>query len=383
MVDQKEGSIPFIIEERYDLSNLVTFIPNKRVPIHNWFYFKEGFSRDFVLLIFNWLRIKSNDLILDPFCGSGTTLLASKEFGVNAIGVDASPLAVFVTQVKTEDYDLEKIRDHAKEIFSKKFKKYEVKGLSPLTKRAFSRYSLEDIIFFKEEIRSVDDPKIRNFFTLALMNSANKVTYAYKDGSVVKIREKPTIPLKKVFKRIVKRMIHDLKRVDYKGSEIKVYLGDARKVDFLQENYFDAVITSPPYLNKIEYTKVYSIEYELFFEDFKFDSFRSYIGLNPKNVKDLFPELNLPDVAKAYLQDMNDALKEIYRVMRDGAKCSMVVAEGAFPDRIVPVDLLMANLAKRIGFKVEKIVVVNKRVVTRDRTFKIGRARESIVIMKK
>ncbi|MCP8313059.1 MAG: hypothetical protein H3Z53_01620, partial [archaeon] len=337
----------------------------------------------FVLLMLDWLRIESNDWILDPFCGSGTTLLASKEFGVNAIGVDASPLAVFVTQVKTEDYDLEKIRDYARELFSKKFKKYEIKGLSSLTKRAFSRYSLEDIIFFKEEIRSIDDPKIRNFFTLALMNSANRVTYAYKDGSVIKIREKPSIPLKKVFKRIVKRMIHDLKRANHKGSEIKVYLGDARRMDFLPEDHFDAVITSPPYLNKIEYTKVYSIEYELFFEDFKFDSFRSYIGLSPKNVKDLFPELNLPDIAKAYLQDMNDSLKEIYRVMKDGAKCSMVVAEGAFPDRIVPVDLLMASLAGRIGFKVKKMVVANRRVVTRDRTVKIGRARESIVIMEK
>jgi len=383
MVDQREGSIPFMIEERYDLGNLVTFIPNKRVPIHNWFYFKEGFSRDFVLLMIDLFKIKSNDRILDPFCGSGTTLLASKEFGVNAIGVDASPLAVFVTQVKTEDYYLEKIRDVARELFSKKFKKYEIKGLSPLTKRAFSRYSLEDILFFKEEIRSIDDPKIRNFFTLALMNSADKVTYAYKDGSVIKIREKPTIPLKKVFKRIVKRMIHDLKRVNYKGSEIKVYLGDARRMDFLEENNFDAVVTSPPYLNKIEYTKVYSIEYELFFQDFKFDSLRSYIGLSPKHVEDLFPELNLPDIAKAYLQDVNDSLKEIYRVMKDGAKCSMVVAEGAFPDRIVPVDSLMANLANRIGFKVEKIIVANRRVVTRDRTFKIGRARESIVIMKK
>ncbi|MGQ9468250.1 MAG: DNA methyltransferase [Nitrososphaerales archaeon] len=383
MVDQKESTIPFVIEERYDLGSLVTFIPNKKVPIHNWFYFKEGFSRDFVLLMLDWLKVKSKDLILDPFCGSGTTLLASKEAGINAIGVDASPLAVFVTQVKTEDYDLDRIRDHARELFSKKFKKYEIKGLSPLTKRAFSRYSLEDIIFFKEEIKSIDDPKIRNFFTLALMNSANKVTYAYKDGSVIKIREKPSIPLKKVFKRIVKRMIHDLKKVNYKGSEIKVYLGDARKMDFLPENYFDAVITSPPYLNKIEYTKVYSIEYELFFEDIKFDSLRSYIGLNPKHAKDLFPELNLPDVAKAYLQDMNDSLKEIYRVMKDDGKCSMVVAEGVFPDRIVPVDLLMANLAERIGFKVKKIVVANRRVVTRDRTLRIGRARESIVTMRK
>jgi len=383
MRDKNKVSLSFKIEERYDLGNLVTFIPNKRVPIHSWFYFKEGFSRDFVLLMLDWLKIKDKDWILDPFCGSGTTLLTSKEFGVNAIGVDASPLAVFVTQVKTEDYDLEKIRNYARELFSKKFERYDTKGLSSLTKRAFSRYSLEDILFFKEEIKKIDDPKIRNFFTLALMNTANKVSYAYKDGSVIKIREKPTIPLKKVFKRIVKRMIHDLKRANYKGSETEVYLGDARKMDFLQDDFFDAVITSPPYLNKIEYTKVYSIEYELFFEDFKIDSLRSYIGLNPKHVKDLFPELNLPDVAKAYLQDMNDSLKEIYRVMRNNAKCSMVVAEGAFPDRVVPVDLLMAKLAERIGFEVERIVIANERVVTRDRTFKIGKARESIVVMKK
>jgi hypothetical protein len=61
----------------------------------------------------------------------------------------------------------------------------------------------------------------------------------------------------------------------------------------------------------------------------------------------------------------------------------MVVAEGAFPDRIVPVDLLMANLAERIGFRVERIIIANERVVTKERTFKIGKARESIIIMKK
>ncbi|MEM3437143.1 MAG: DNA methyltransferase [Nitrososphaerales archaeon] len=383
MEDKREGFLSFKIEERYDLGNLVTFIPNKTVPIHNWFYFKEGFSRDFVLLMLDWLKIKRGNWILDPFCGSGTTLLTSKEFGINAIGVDASPLAVFVTQVKIEDYDLEKIRDYAKELFSKKFERYEIKGLSSLTKRAFSKYSLEDILFFKEEIKKINDLKIRNFFTLALINASNKVSYAYKDGSVIKIREKPNIPLKKVFKRIVKKMLHDLKRVNYKGSDIKVYIGDARKMDFLQNDFFDAVITSPPYLNKIEYTKVYSIEYELFFKEFEIDSLRSYIGLNPKHIKDIFPELNLPDVAKAYLQDMNDALKEIYRVLKDDAKCSMVVAEGTFPDRIVPVDLLIANLAEKIGFKVERIIIANERVVTRERTFKIGKARESIIIMKK
>ncbi|MGQ9719649.1 MAG: DNA methyltransferase, partial [Nitrososphaerales archaeon] len=259
--------MPFPIEERYDLGSLVTFVPNKKVSIHNWFYFKEGFSRDFVLLMMDWLKIRANSTILDPFCGVGTTLLASKEVGVNAVGVDASPLAVFVTQVKTEDYELERIKEYARELFSKKFERHDIKGLRPLIKRAFSKPSLEDILFFKEEIRRIEDPKIRNFFTLALMNSANRVTYAYKDGSVIKIGKKPPIPLRKVFKRTVKRMIHDLKKADYKGSEIKVYLEDARRMDFLLDDSFDAVITSPPYLNKIEYERVYSIEYELFFED--------------------------------------------------------------------------------------------------------------------
>lgn len=382
MKDQKRGH--FLLEEKYELGKLVTFIPNKGTPIHKWFYFKEGFSRDFVTLMFDWLNVKPGKWVLDPFCGSGTTLLSSKEAGINAVGVDASPLAVFVTQVKVADYNVDELKEAAEDLFSKKFRKYDIKGLSLLVRRSFSRYSLEDIIFFREEIREIPDLKIRNFFTLALMNTANEVTYAYKDGAVIKIHAREHIPpFRKMFKRIVKKMIRDLKRTKYKGHEINVYLGDARRLDFLEDGQFDAVITSPPYLNKIEYTKVYSIEYELFFGTVKVDGLRAYIGLNPKNITDLFPELNLPEVAKAYFQDMNDALTEIYRVMKKKAKCAIVVAEGVFPDKIVPVDLLLAKLAKEIGFDVEKIIVANYRVATRDRTVKIGRARESIIIMKK
>jgi DNA modification methylase len=380
--DQKRGH--FLLEEKYELGRLVTFIPNKGTPIHKWFYFKEGFSRDFVTLMFDWLNVKPGKWVLDPFCGSGTTLLSSKEAGINAVGVDASPLAVFVTQVKAADYNVDELKEAAKDFFSKKFRKYDVKGLSLLVRRSFSRYSLEDIIFFREEIREIPDLKIRNFFTLALMNTANEVTYAYKDGAVIKIRARKHIPpFRKMFKRIVKKMIRDLKRTKHKGPEINVYLGDARRLNFLEDGQFDAVITSPPYLNKIEYTKVYSIEYELFFGTVKVDGLRAYIGLNPKNITDLFPELNLPEVAKAYFQDMNDALTEIYRVMKKKAKCAIVVAEGVFPDKIVPVDILLAKLAEEIGFDVERIVVANYRVATRDRTAKIGRARESIIIMKK
>jgi len=347
------------------------------------FFFKEGFSRDFVFLMFKWLRIKEGDRVLDPFVGSGTTLLAAKEAGINSVGVDAAPLAVFVSQVKTEDYDLDVLRREARRLFEEKFIRPDLSSVSGFVRRFFLKPSLEDIIFFREKIREIDDPKIRNFFTLALMNAAMKVSFAYKDGAVLKVVKKPVPPFRKFFRRLIKKMIRDLKRISFKPCKLEVYLGDARKMDFLPSEYFDAVITSPPYLNKIEYTKVYRIEYELFFGEVKVDPLRSYIGLNPKNIIDQFPELNLPEAAKAYFYDMRLCLEELYRVLRNGKKASIVVAGGVFPDRVVDSDILLSKLAERVGFEVERIVAVNKRVATTKRVIKIGEARESIIILKK
>jgi SAM-dependent methyltransferase len=358
-------------------------VPNKRLPIHNWFYFKEGFSRDFVVKMFEILGVKTGAKVLDPFCGSGTLLVVAKEFGLYAYGVDASPLAVFVSQVKTADYDIAALEQTAGRIFSKKFRKCEIGEVSWLAKAAFSKYALEDIAFFREEVRSIDDPSVRNFYTLALMNSANKVSYALKDGSYIRIAKKPHPPLRKVFKRMVKKMIRDVKSTNYQPAKIEVYLGDARRLAFLPDEAYDVVVTSPPYLNKIEYTKVYRIEYELFFPDVKVDALRSYIGIDTEVDRDPFPDLNLPVAAKAYLRDIELSLHEIKRVCKEGARLAIVVAEGSFPDQVVPCDLLTAELAAKLGFTVDKILVAAERVVTRDRTIKIGKARESVILLQK
>ncbi|MEM4298145.1 MAG: hypothetical protein QW815_07250, partial [Nitrososphaerota archaeon] len=301
------------------------------------------------------------------------------ELGIDACGVDASPLAVFVSQVKVADYDTEVLKTVGERLFSKSFVKRDLGDVSRLTRSAFPKPVLEDIAFFREEIRSIEDLKVRNFFTLALMNAANKVSYSIKDGSYIRICKRPTPPLRKVFKATVRRMIRDLKRSDYKGSKIDVYLGDARDLSFLPEHGFDVIITSPPYLNKIEYTKVYRIE--LFFPHVKVDALRSYIGMNTDVKEDPFPELQLPLAAKAYLRDIEFCLREMKRVLKRGARVALVMAEGAFPDRIVPCDLLAVELAKRLGFRVDRVLVAAQRVVTRDRTVKIGRARESIILM--
>src|SRR3989304_1710181 len=93
------------VEERLEWKEIATFVPNKRLPIYNWFYYKEGFSKELVEKLIEMFGIKENNTVLDPFCGSGTTVVACIQNGVNAIGFDVLPTAVFASQVKTAKYN--------------------------------------------------------------------------------------------------------------------------------------------------------------------------------------------------------------------------------------------------------------------------------------
>jgi hypothetical protein len=376
--------IDFLTEENFNLGPFVTFVPNKKYPIYNWFHFKEGFSRDFVFTKLDHFGIKKHGWVLDPFCGSGTTLLSCKEREVNSVGVDAMPMSVFLSQVKTTDYNLEIMKGVSRNIFVNKFVRPDIRSFSPLVKRSFTRYVFEDIIFFRSIVERIEDPIIRNFFTLALMISLEKVSFAYKDGAVIKIRPHNNVPpFRPVFKRTVKKMFKDLKRFVAKGVTVKVFQGDARNLSFLDDSTFDAIITSPPYLNIIDYMKVYTIENELFFGKTKSEVLRSYIGLDISGDYPDLSSVDIPIVGKAYLHDMEKVLLEQYRVLKDDAKVAMVIGEGVFPDRIVPIHLLVSKMAEDIGFKIEKILYVNRRTVTDHERHKIGSALESVLLFRK
>jgi hypothetical protein len=69
--------------------------------------------------------------------------------------------------------------------------------------------------------------------------------------------------------------------------------------------------------------------------------------------------------------------------MRDGSRATILIAGGVFPTGVVESDVYLAGLAKEAGFRVERIIALNKRIATRDRVVKIGEARESAVIISK
>ncbi len=375
----------FPFEERYDLWRLATFIPNKDLPIHRWFYFKEGFSRDLVKLLCLEFSINDEKIVLDPFVGSGTTPLTCMELGIRSIGVDASPLAVMIASAKTRIYSPEDLANTLKELLSSDCIDFSgIDNLSTLTRHAFPPETLKLIMCLKNRINSLKNTDHRLFFTLCLMNSAMRSSYVEKDGSVIKIVKKRLPRLLPLFKKIASEMINDVREVKFKAGPSEIYLGDARRLEWIPDESIDSIITSPPYLNKIEYTEVYAVELDLFTHTRVTDLVRSYIGMTPRERASLMIEVgDLPDSAVAYLKDMEESLREMYRVLKMNGRAAIVVAGGVYPDRVVETDLLIAEMAEKIGFTVDKIRVINKRVATTGRIRRIGEARESIVYLTK
>ncbi len=378
--------------EKPDWGPLATYAPNRTEPVHNWFYYKESFSKQLVMKVLNLFGAREGNLVLDPFCGVGTTMLACKEVGIDSVGFDAHPLAVFVSRVKLGNYHRGEILREMDRILESKFAKPRLKINNRLLKRGFPKQSLEEIIFYRDLIMQARDKDVRDFLLLGLMNVAMRCSYINKDGAVIKVKKRKSIPLpRKVLKNQFERMLKDLDRIKFQKSRVRADFGDARRLG-LTDNVADFIITSPPYLNKREYEKIFSIEQGLFLDMVGFGSYSDYIGSDIKELeKDSAKLLNilggetnkLPKTANAYFMDMFQAIEEMYRVCKPGARVAIVVGNGCFPTRVVDSDVILSKIAESVGFSPKRILVLNKRWCTKKRTKKIGVMRESLLLWEK
>ena len=358
-----------------NLRDLVTFVPNKEEPMHNWLYYKEGFSRGLV----EWAvrEFGLQEPVLDPFCGVGTTLLACKQMGVESIGFDVSPLAVLASAAKTRNYDLgalERTIEGFRELHPRPIGKFP----NPKIRRLFREQQMDDIYFYHKKILEITDPKTRDFFLLALIDTTGRVANVIKVGGSLRKQRKPPLPVKKIFLGKLKKMFLDLKGSRMPAVEPQIFEADAR-ITKPEPNSIGSVLTSPPYLNKIEYAKVYKLELGLFFQAQE-TRLHAYIADEATGRDN---ETSLPIIAKAYFDDMRKVLQNIFTCLKPGGKAVIVVGGGCFPYETVESDDILVEDAKKIGFNLERKIVARHVQCMRNRTIKVGTVRESVIVLEK
>lgn len=374
-----------------ELGKYFTFEFSKQLPIHNWFYYKEGFAPQIVEYVLEQEKLKSGTLF-DPFCGCGTSLLAAKNKGLNSVGIDISPIAVLASKVKCEDYsseDIMEIRKFLSSVPELREAQYDWQFELFSPRAVFPKSNYNSLLSLRGAIEHVESDKASRLLMLVLLSIIPQVGIFIKDGGVLRIdKRKMAMPVKEAFRRKIKKVLADLETYPVPGPVPNVSQGDARKLD-LQDNSVDIIVTSPPYLNNVDYTKVYGLELSLMYLDksitkqIRGDSIRSFITSNvpPENVP---PEVGdvgykVPVIGN-YFSDLEKTLMEIKRVLNTNGVCYLAIGNSVVYGLQIFVDELVSEMAERLGMQSEIIVGAERIADVKPRRVKL---RESVVVMRK
>lgn len=258
------------------------------LPVHQWYRFVLSFPPHLVRDIVEKLNIAEDQLILDPFCGTGTTLVEAKKLGIDSIGIEANPVVHFAASVKTDwnvdpmglaDY-AKTIAEQAQTILDKQGLDYgplfqlmsvdtpSIKKLSSeqerlLIKNSISPLPLHKILTLLDVLNTRNDVRFERYTKLALAKQAvcsiSNLRFGPEIG-VGKIKE--DAPVISAWLKGVQDIVKDLQKVQsFSNTKSIVRLGDARRARTLVlPTSVDAVITSPPYPNEKDYSRSTRLE---------------------------------------------------------------------------------------------------------------------------
>lgn len=292
----------------------------------HWFYpYKGKFHPQMIRALLNIAQVKSGETVLDPFVGSGTTLLECQLMGINSIGIDISPVCVLISKVKTESIDiLDKIEKIKDDILKTN------KSKSTLTSFVGSSENLETVI------ESIKDEKARNFFNLAKLIAHSDLSRRGKNFAL-SFNDNVEKMLKSVkdFKDIVEKL-------NLKLGNIKTEKGDVRELK-LKDESIDCIITSPPYSIALDYVK--NDKHSLKALGYDIAKIREkFIGMRGKNAERI----------QLYNADMKKSIEEMARVLKPNKYCIIVIGNATYQGEEVPTVQTIIYYCKKAGLKLEK-----------------------------
>lgn len=406
---------------------------------HSWYRFVLSYPPHLVRDYLRDFALNSESVVLDPFCGTGTTIVEAKLNGIQSAGIEANPFPYFASQTKIDwSVDPDQLNELCQEIAETTHRKLLEQGiddkslhcvrnpsllrLSTEAERALIRDSISPLPLHKsltllEEINRHKGRKGYDNARLALGNALVTNIGNLRFGPEVGVGKKKTdVPVLAAWTHEVKRMVDDLRTVAGNSfPETTVLLGDARKINqLLQPHSVDAVITSPPYPNEKDYTRTTRLESVIlgFFPDmaelrhnkkrllrsntrgvYKVDTDDQWVAHMPA-IQDLANRIEerrielgktsgfeklYARVTRLYFGGMARHLSELSAVLKPGARLAYVVGDQASYLRIlIRTGQLLAQIAEELGYDVERIDLFRTRFATATQTD----LREEVVVLR-
>ena len=257
--------------------------------VHDWYRFVQSFPPHLVRSYIERFEVDGSQVVLDPFCGSGTTLVECKKIGIGSVGMDSHPMAYFASSVKVDwsvgSDDVLAYANQVAESFNSETHDTEQNEVSCnsdtpqspdsitgllgveesklLIKNSISPGPVRKVLALLNKIDEHGDTKLRHLGRLALAGALVNGVSNLKFGPEVGVgRIKTDAPVLEDWGQRIQSMADDLRFVSGRsGIPARIIGFDARNMDRgLAPKSVDAVITSPPYPNEKDYTRTTRLE---------------------------------------------------------------------------------------------------------------------------
>jgi DNA modification methylase len=321
--------------------------------------------------------------VLDPFMGSGTTALEANLLALNAYGLEVDPYARLIGEasvMKFTQEELHGLNDFLNDIDRIYEKTQPVPALAPAISNIyhwFSENTVEDLTRLKKIIFdfTVDKIRYRNFLLAAFADIIRGVSFAERQSlkPYVSTRfEKVPGEVIPLFKKCLKKYIEGAFSVacitNYGNGKIQWIDGDA--TTFKLAPIIDVAITSPPYINAMDYVRCIRLESswvdtgnsEVFSEVRAAqigEAIRSKKTILSPLVKEIicadFENIAAIDKIRgntlaAYFEDMKLNMTRVYEALKSGGSYHIIVGDSVVRGVAVPTHKYLAEIAKLIGF---------------------------------
>jgi hypothetical protein len=383
-----------------------TFRGNLASTRHGWLRLTPAYSVHLVREILDGIDTTRGP-VLDPFCGTGTTLLACAERGVDCTTVELNPFLVWLARTKTARYDGQAIRA-AGDLVTRMAKAAKARSgvaFVPDIHRIERWWdgavvgALGRAAAVERESSGATPPRARDLAKVALCRALIETANVSFGHQSMSFREADAnSPRPRDVAASLERAFEDLATAaaaPLSGCKRTVVLGDSRGVDDLVSGRFGAVVTSPPYSNRMSYIRelrpyMYWLGYLAERRDAGELDWRAIGGTwgsatsrlatwQPDDrVRIAFPELPrivrrisateplLGQYVHRYFEDMTRHAAALSRVVAPGARVHYVVGNSKFYEVLLPAQEIFAAIFESVGFTDCRIASLRKRTSKRE-----------------